>query len=101
TAPAGDDIGGEPQYQHEKYRRADDPSPSSLELQRIVVALADAANTAIDRTRDAIDKARRVRDGIVQSLLENGVDAGGKLRDRSMTPQQFRTTKAGWLPADW
>jgi type I restriction enzyme S subunit len=72
-----------------------------LDEQRAIARILDAADTAIESMRAAIAKARRLRDGLVQALLSNGIGPDGQIRSRKAFPERYQTTKAGWLPGDW
>ena len=58
--------------------------------QRAIADILDAVDVAIERTGTAIEKARRVKKSLVQSLFTKGI---GHAR--------FRPTVFGQIPSDW
>jgi len=85
---------------HDFFKAMEIAYPEKSE-QHAIVRILDAADAAIERTREAIAKARRLKDGLVQQLLSNGIDTNGQIRDRKTNISGFQSTKAGWLPAAW
>ncbi len=66
------------------------PAPQSPDEQAAIARILDAADTAIERARVAVEKAERVRFGLLQRLLGSGVIDHGS-----------QTTKAGPVPKNW
>ena len=65
------------------------PCPTPNE-QLAIARILDAADAAIERTRDSIAKARRLKRGLVQTLFTSGIGH-----------TMFRSTEIGRIPASW
>lgn len=63
------------------------PSP---EEQRAIARVLDAADAAIERTRAAVEAARRVKRGLVQALLTRGIGHTA-----------FKSSDVGSIPESW
>lgn len=78
-------------------RGAFPPPPEQAAIARIL----DAADTAIERTRAALDSARRVESGVLHALLTCGIDVRRGIRNREERPSEFTALRWGWYPAAW
>jgi type I restriction enzyme S subunit len=80
-----------------KVKCAVPPRDEGDEIARIL----DAADAAIERTREAIAKARRVKVGLMQTLLTTGIDEEGNSRHHELRSARFVKTQFGNLPRSW
>lgn len=71
-----------------------------LEEQRSIAAVLDAADAAIERAREALNQAVRLRDGLHQDLIRVGIDSSGRIRSLDDT-QAFRQSEIGMIPKSW
>jgi len=69
--------------------------------QRAIAAVLDAADAAIERTRAAVVAARRLKRGLVQSLLTCGIGPDGRIRDPQRQSKEFTATQFGTFPKSW
>jgi type I restriction enzyme S subunit len=76
------------------------PSPEECE-QRTISTILDAADAAIERTSEALEQARQVRNGLLVELLSCGIGEDGRVRDSRLTPEQFQPTAIGRVPSEW
>ncbi|MBP5061381.1 restriction endonuclease subunit S [Pseudomonas chlororaphis] len=75
--------------------------PELLEQQAITQIL-DTLDTAIRETEALIDKLNAVKQGLLQDLLNRGIDANGQLRPpQSEAPQLYKESPLGWIPREW
>ncbi|MCC6951306.1 MAG: restriction endonuclease subunit S [Phycisphaerales bacterium] len=74
------------------------PSPSE---QAGIAKILDATDTAIERTRAALDDARRVESGVLHALLTCGIDLRRGIRKREERPSEFTALRWGWYPTAW
>ena len=81
-----------------KWLRVSVPPP---EEQAAIARLLAAADEAIERTREAIEKARRVKRGLMQTLLSCGIDENGQIRNPETQPEQFQSLPIGKIPCVW
>lgn len=72
-----------------------------LPEQRAIAAVLDAADAAIERTRGAIAAARRLRRGLVQTLLSWGIGQDGRIRNPERRRSEFVDTPQGSFPKSW
>lgn len=68
------------------------------EEQAAIARILDAVDTAIERTRDAIARARELRRALLGDLLHRGIGSDGCLRKPS---GPFNRTPIGRLPKAW
>jgi type I restriction enzyme, S subunit len=61
----------------------------------------DAVDTALERTRATIARARELRKSLIAELLSRGVGRNGNVRDPEHSPTQFSKTRLGQLPTNW
>jgi type I restriction enzyme S subunit len=83
---------------HFRQLRVAVPPP---EEQRAIARVLDAVSTAIERTRQTLDQALQLHDGLVVDLLSLGVGSDGKVRDIHRAPEKFGATIIGRTPSDW
>lgn len=69
--------------------------------QAAIARILDAADTALERTRAAVERARAVRASIIADLLSHGVGEDGTVRRDGTAPSAFVMTMLGRLPAAW
>ncbi|MDE2059681.1 MAG: restriction endonuclease subunit S [candidate division NC10 bacterium] len=74
------------------------PSPDE---QAAIARILDAVDTALERTRAAVDRAQGLRASILADLLSHGVGEGGKVRHDDRRPSDFVITPLGRLPSAW
>lgn len=60
------------------------------EEQKAIATILDAVDTSIERTRTAIDKAKRLKRSLIQELFSKGI---GHI--------QFKKTEIGQVPSSW
>ncbi|MDB5311272.1 MAG: Type restriction-modification system, specificity subunit, partial [Gemmataceae bacterium] len=72
-----------------------------LPEQKAIARVLDAADAAIERTQAAVEAARRVKRGLVQTVLTRGIGADGRVRDPGRHPPDFAATRLGLLPRTW
>ena len=75
--------------------------PSSVHEQAAIARILDAVDTALERTRDASERARDVFTSVVTELLSRGIGYDGKLRAPIENASDFTVTPLGRLPRDW
>ncbi len=69
--------------------------------QETITTVLDLADEMIERTRIRIDKLRFAFSGMLQDILTRGVDQHGTLRNPLSSPNQFKTSALGVIPAHW
>lgn len=75
--------------------------PADLEEQKAIARILDAVDTAIERTRDAIERAEILSRSLLLSLLENGIDKNGKVRQREGNHDSYVEAEIGLIPNSW
>ena len=56
----------------------------------------------IEKTGQAIEKYKSIKQGMMHDLFTRGLDENGKLRPRyEDAPLLYKKTKLGWLPKEW
>ena len=68
-------------------------------VQENIVKILESADDVINQTRETLQKRQHVRDGLVQTLLKNGIDKNGIIR--SPQTHSYRETPIGLFPSDW
>jgi type I restriction enzyme, S subunit len=68
--------------------------------QRAIANILDAVGMAIERTGTAIEKAQRLKRGLIHQLFQLGVDSDGAARDLG-DRRHFRSTPFGRFPVKW
>lgn len=76
------------------------PIPDSSE-QIAIARILDAVDTALERTRAAVERARALRASIIADLLNHGAGEDGKVRRDGTALGEFVVTLLGRLPAVW
>ena len=76
------------------------PIPESTE-QTAIARILDAVDTAMERTRAAVDAAASLRDALIQALLDRGIGEDGRVRCSKSAPEGFVATQIGLLPREW
>lgn len=75
--------------------------PSSTQ-QRVIAAILDTLDTAIQETEAIIAKLKAVKQGLLHDLLTRGIDANGELRPpQSEAPHLYKPSPLGWIPKEW
>jgi type I restriction enzyme S subunit len=70
--------------------------------EQIAIAnILDAVDEAIKRTRTSLEKAWTVKCGVLQKLLTCGVGKSGEVRNYEDSPEQFKPSRIGLIPAEW
>lgn len=74
------------------------PAP---EEQAAIARILDAVDVTLERTRVAVEWARRLRVSLIADLLMCGIGKSGAIRCLSDGPMEFTETSVGQLPAAW
>jgi type I restriction enzyme S subunit len=69
--------------------------------QAAIARILDAVDTALERTRAAVERARELRASIIADLLSRGIGEDGRVRHDGPRSSAFVTTPLGSLPATW
>jgi type I restriction enzyme S subunit len=72
-----------------------------LDEQVAIARILDAVDTALERTRAAVERARELRKSLLAELLSGGFGADGKVRRAHASVGDFMQTPLGKLPAAW
>ena len=67
--------------------------------QKKIVEVLESIDAVINQTRDVLQKRLCVRDGLIQVLLQNGIDASGNIR--SPETHQYKESPIGGFPIEW
>ena len=73
----------------------------TVEEQRRIADILDAADAAIRQTEAVIAKLRQMKAGLLHDLLTRGLDEQGRLRDPAAHPEQFKDSPLGRIPKEW
>lgn len=74
----------------------------SLPHQRKIARILSTLDSLIEKTEVAIDKQKKIRDGMMQDLFTRGVDEKGRLRPtREEATELYKETEIGWIPKEW
>ncbi|MEO5957698.1 MAG: restriction endonuclease subunit S, partial [Opitutaceae bacterium] len=90
----------QPQITRNSLKRVALPRPPPDE-QAAIARILDAVDTALERTRTAVARARELRESLLAELLSRGVGDDGKVRNPKRSPSQFVQTPLGLLPGAW
>ncbi|MBI3303206.1 MAG: restriction endonuclease subunit S [Deltaproteobacteria bacterium] len=71
------------------------------EEQAAIAHVLDAVDIAIERTREAVERARVLANSLLHELLEGGIDEDGVVRSATDKHTQFQETDLGMLPKGW
>jgi type I restriction enzyme S subunit len=69
--------------------------------QAAIARILDAVDTALDRTRMTVERARELQTSLLADLLSHGIGADGRVRQFTAEPNAFASTPLGRLPAAW
>ena len=73
-----------------------------LPEQRKIAAILSSVDDAIEKTQAVIDQVQFVKRGLMQELFTRGVAADGRVRPpQEKTPQLYKASPLGWIPAAW
>ena len=75
--------------------------PNELAEQAAIARILDAVDTALERTREAAERAENLLASVVADLLGRGIGEDGRLRCPRGNPGVFAVTALGRLPRDW
>lgn len=73
--------------------------PTSKEEQHLISEILRKVDAAILNLEELISKKERIKTGLIQSLLTNGIDKHGNIR--SEKTHVFKDTPIGKAPGDW
>jgi len=73
--------------------------PSELQEQRAIAAVLIQVEDALLQTEAMILKYEKVKQGMVQDLLQNGLDEAGKIRNQST--HGYKKSPIGGIPNEW
>ncbi len=73
--------------------------PDSLSEQAQIAEVLSAIDCAIEETEALIDKQQRIKTGLMQDLLNRGIDPKGILR--SEQTHEFKDSPHGRIPVEW
>lgn len=73
--------------------------PVNVNEQKHIGEILKAVDLAIDQTERLIAKQQRIKAGMIQDLLTNGIDENGQIR--SEETHEFRETPLGRFPIEW
>ncbi len=76
------------------------PMPPPTE-QAAIARILDAVDTALERTREAAERAQNLLASVIADLLTCGVGGNGGLRYPRENPGGYAVTALGRLPHDW
>jgi len=72
-----------------------------VDEQAAIARILDAVDTALERTRAAVERARELRKSLLAELLSRGIGADGQVRRAHASVGDFMQTPLGKLPAVW
>lgn len=75
------------------------PVPKDRHTQTKIAEVLTAVDQAITQTETLIAKYQRIRTGLMQDLLTQGIDENGNLRDPAT--HEFKDTDIGYIPKEW
>lgn len=82
----------------EKFYKFSFEAPG-VPIQKKIVEVLESVDTTINETRDVLQKKLHVRDGLIQALLQNGIDKEGNIR--SPETHLYKESPIGLFPVDW
>ena len=73
--------------------------PKEIKEQEKIAKILSTLDTTIESTQKLIDKEKNIKKGLMNDLLQNGIDKNGKIR----TPQthKYIESELGLIPEDW
>lgn len=85
-------------YWISEYSKISIPFPP-LPEQRKIVEILKTVDNAIEKTSRIIEKYKRIKQGLMQDLLTNGIDENGQIR--SEETHRFKDSSLGSIPEEW
>lgn len=73
--------------------------PEDIEEQKRIAAILSKADELIEATQTLIDKQKKVKTGLMQTLLTSGIDDNGVIR--SPKTHKFKDSELGPIPEEW
>jgi type I restriction enzyme S subunit len=75
----------------------------SISHQRKIARILAKVDRAISQTGKAIEKLKKIKQGMMHDLFTRGIDVKtGKLRPSySEAPELYKDTELGWIPEEW
>lgn len=73
--------------------------PEDIEEQERIAAVLTKADELIDATQELIDKQKKIKIGLTQTLLTCGIDKNGVIR--SPKTHKFKDSELGPIPEEW
>jgi len=73
--------------------------PEDIEEQKRIAAVLTKADELIDATQELIDKQKKIKTGLMQTLLTCGIDKNGVIR--SPKTHKFKDSELGPIPEEW
>lgn len=73
--------------------------PEDIEEQKRIAAILSKADELIEATQTLIDKQKKVKTGLMQTLLTCGIDDKGVIR--SPKTHKFKDSELGPIPEEW
>jgi type I restriction enzyme S subunit len=72
-----------------------------VEEQKAIARILDSVDTAIERTRETIQQAKRLRKSLISELLKKGIGKNGSVRRPQNKSDDFADSPLGKLPVVW
>lgn len=82
----------------EKFYKFSFEAPD-VPTQKKIVKVLESIDAIINQTRDVLQKRLNVRDGLIQTLLQNGIDEAGNIR--SPETHLYKESPIGSFPVEW
>jgi len=73
--------------------------PKEKKEQEKVAKILSTLDTAIESTQKLIDKEKNIKKGLMNDLLQNGIDENGKIR--SSNTHKYKDSELGLIPEEW
>ena len=73
--------------------------PEDIEEQKRIAAVLTKADELIDATQELIDNQKKIKIGLMQTLLTCGIDKNGVIR--SPKTHKFKDSELGPIPEEW
>ena len=93
---------GVPSINREYLYRLSFKNPGSAQ-QRKIARILSATDEVIGQTEEAIEKLKKIKQGMVNDLFARGIDVKtGKLRsEQSERPDLYKMSENGFIPKEW
>lgn len=77
--------------------------PNSVPHQRKIAKILTTVDNVIEKTEQAIEKYKAIKQGMMHDLFTRGIDPEtGKLRPtHEEAPELYKESELGWIPKDW